>query len=346
MNKVLIFIMLTSTVFYSSCTKKINTGKSQNVSSQPILIHPMKSDLKVSESQVVGISEGKIIDEKIVIENAIASALKQVNADVLIEPIFEVERDHKNIYVEVRGYPAYHTNFQKLTTADTSLMYSALKIYRSTQPAIPTVVNTSTAPQARALEETPVEKKKGFRISKGLYAIGIGNGINATPGRFGISSDLRLFRNLYYKTGLGSTSWGNGIKSTLGFHYNVKPYSFLGSSFYATISNFGSKSATVDVPSEVYIRNLKVGTSNQTDIYFEDVSTLNLGGSYGLKLGRAGIIYFEYGYAFRLNGGYQVVQDNYYTNYTTVLTSDAVKELDKLKPGGLILGFGLKLRIY
>ena len=80
-------------------------------------------DLIVDENKVTGIAkESKGVDIEIVKNNAIYDALKKVNADILIEPTFEIEQSFQETKVTVIGYPGKYKNFRPITLEEMPLL--------------------------------------------------------------------------------------------------------------------------------------------------------------------------------------------------------------------------------
>jgi hypothetical protein len=59
---------------------------------------------------------------EIVKKNAVADALKNAKADVLIEPKFEIEKKSSTITASVTGFPAFYKNFRPITQDDVKLL--------------------------------------------------------------------------------------------------------------------------------------------------------------------------------------------------------------------------------
>lgn len=84
---------------------------------------PVLVDLDVKEKKATGIANAKKrIPLEIIKQNAIANALKNENADALVEPIFETEVYRRNITVTVTGWPAIYKNFRSIQAEDVPLL--------------------------------------------------------------------------------------------------------------------------------------------------------------------------------------------------------------------------------
>ncbi len=114
-----------ASTFFISCTSvsKFSTAKTLDIT--PIIVQkPTVADMKVNETKVTGTFSGKITS--ISLENikneAIAGALKSVNADLLIEPSFQTTISSGKTTVTVTGFPATFTNFRTMKNEDIPLM--------------------------------------------------------------------------------------------------------------------------------------------------------------------------------------------------------------------------------
>ena len=126
--KNLIGILASSIVFFScSSVQKTSTAKSMNIYGMGVMHIPVLADLEVSETKITGTKTGSStssLDE--LKAEAIAAALKTSNADVLIEPAFQIETDRSRITVVVTGRPATYKNFRKMELSDTLLIQAGI----------------------------------------------------------------------------------------------------------------------------------------------------------------------------------------------------------------------------
>lgn len=84
-------------------------------------IAELKVDKQAVSAEIKKPSKKLLVDE--VKSNVIAEALRKVNADVLIDPRFEIERKGKRIRsIKVTGYPATYESFRKFEDKDTTLI--------------------------------------------------------------------------------------------------------------------------------------------------------------------------------------------------------------------------------
>ena len=129
-----------SSTFHSS------TARTRNVIESPIKETSSIADLKVEETKVTGTSTGNNITDETAKNLAIYDALKKVNADVLVEPNYDIDRSGSSITVTVHGYPGFYKNFRRPTERDSLIM--GWKIIVPPTPAVTTAetpVNTNTS---------------------------------------------------------------------------------------------------------------------------------------------------------------------------------------------------------
>ncbi len=131
----------------SSCAtpgNKIKTVKTLGITYTGIVQQPLLVDLEVKETKVTGMSSGKYNGNiaSFAIDNtknaAVEEALKNAgDADVLVEPKFDININGTIITVVVKGYPAFHRNFRPATqeVSDTSNVniVQDVKIYEPVQ---------------------------------------------------------------------------------------------------------------------------------------------------------------------------------------------------------------------
>jgi hypothetical protein len=107
-------------LLFVSCSVTQKTTKSGYADGPNVVQKPVVADLQVSETKVSGTATGKrsqgIGDVK---QLAIADALLKSNADVLIEPRYEIKSTFSYITVNVTGYPATYKNFRPMEIGDT-----------------------------------------------------------------------------------------------------------------------------------------------------------------------------------------------------------------------------------
>lgn len=121
MKKIILGLMLSSVI--TSCTvTKSSTAKSLDVYGTVMHI-PVVADLNVKQEKVSATLEflGKEASEAIK-NKVIGEALKKSNADILIEPSFDIETKGSNSKITVKGFPASYSNFRNATPGDVELL--------------------------------------------------------------------------------------------------------------------------------------------------------------------------------------------------------------------------------
>ena len=117
--------MVASTLFLStSCgTTKASTTKSMDIYGSGVIQKPVVVDLNVSQTRVNGYAkEGSSESLETIKQKAINDALKKANADVLIEPKFDIETKNGSTTAVVSGWPATYNNFRSITAEDIPLL--------------------------------------------------------------------------------------------------------------------------------------------------------------------------------------------------------------------------------
>jgi len=118
-----LFILATLVSLGACSTLKTNTVKESDISGPTVIQKPVVADLDVSDKKVTGTyttsSKNTVTYAK---QMAINEALKPSNADVLIEPRYEITKSFRKIEVTVTGYPATYKNFRPMETSDTTFI--------------------------------------------------------------------------------------------------------------------------------------------------------------------------------------------------------------------------------
>ena len=156
-------VLFCASIFLISCSSVSKFSTAKTIDINPSIIQkPTVADLQVNETKVSGTYSGKTakIPVETIRNEAIARALKTVNGDILVEPLFETTRTKSLTTVIVSGYPATFKNFRSLKEDDIPLM----KIGSVRQ------VNTFIAPAVVA------KKPKSGKI----FLISLGVGVLAT----------------------------------------------------------------------------------------------------------------------------------------------------------------------
>jgi len=115
---------------FTSCSVlKTKTAKVIDINSSGVFQRPVIVDLEIKETKVTGTFTGNEGTQISIIKiNAIADALKNANADVLIEPVFETVIANGKKTVTVSGFPASYKNFRSMTVSDT--VFLKMDVYK------------------------------------------------------------------------------------------------------------------------------------------------------------------------------------------------------------------------
>lgn len=143
-----------------------------DVTKSGIITRPKIADLKIETARVSGSASGTVKEETLesIKSKALQNALELAKADILVEPIYEVEREDKILTAKVTGFPAKVTDFKDISASDTLSLSIASKFY------IPAAkLNTNDASKSALQENIKAEKKKNLRKKIGLgFGLGLG----------------------------------------------------------------------------------------------------------------------------------------------------------------------------
>ena len=142
-------LVVASATLLQSCTSlsKFSSAKTIDIAAS-VNQKPTLADLDVKENKVSGTASYKSSEksfEAIRLE-AVANALKSVNADILVEPKFDTEIKSSTITISVTGYPGFYKNFRTIKTDDLPVLESFLFT-----GVIKSTYSTPTAPVSTGL---------------------------------------------------------------------------------------------------------------------------------------------------------------------------------------------------
>ena len=122
-------IAVVSAALLQSCTSvsKFSSAKTLDVTAV-VNQKPTLADLDIKDKKVTGTASYKITQKGIdaIKQEAVANALKSVNADILVEPKFDTEVNNSTITITVTGYPGFYKNFRPIKTEDLPVLESIL----------------------------------------------------------------------------------------------------------------------------------------------------------------------------------------------------------------------------
>lgn len=168
--------------------------------------------------------------------------------------------------------------------------------------------------------QSPVDSMKKFFL-------GPATGINNINGILGATLKARLHKTLFIKGGLGLGMWG--YKISAGIHYDLKQRNCWG---------FGAGySRCTGIPElTVGLETLEGKNVVMKNVALEllPTGTVNLTAERHWLIKNKHIIYLDLGYAVPAGSKPYKVKDQ------SVLTKTSESVLNRLQPGGLIIGFG------
>ena len=148
----------------ASCSfqkKTTNTSKTIGIYGAGVIQKPVLTHLKVNPRKITSSYEGKgsqgIDYHK---SQAIAKAMTENKADVIIEPAYEITITSSNVSIIVTGYAGNYENFRQLSGADTALLVEA------------GIINYNDGPGETPAPQPGKKKGMGWLILLGVLAAG------------------------------------------------------------------------------------------------------------------------------------------------------------------------------
>ena len=127
--KTIKFIALATAIISLGACKTLessNTAKDADIYGPTVFQTPVMADLDVKDTKVTATySCSASVPVESAKSMALLEALKSSNADVLIEPRYEINRTIGKMVVIVVGYPATYKNFRPMVAADTLFIQSS-----------------------------------------------------------------------------------------------------------------------------------------------------------------------------------------------------------------------------
>ena len=232
MNKLSIILILISTILTVGCattttTRRQVTAKSADVVYSGVVQRPLVVDLNVSETRVRGTFTGTSTTNtnlQTLKDLAIENALSTVNADILLEPRFNVTTnttgEFTEIIVVVTGYPATYRNFRNFNASDTAWinLRPANRLSVTQRAETPT---TTSPPQRDTQRQTASAPSMYFDIGTGIgsgaeWGARIGRGTNRWIVALDYSGFVFKGSRLANLTGIGLIYYPNpGFQTSL-----------------------------------------------------------------------------------------------------------------------------------
>jgi len=124
MNFKLLFLLSISIICIScTTTQQASTTRVMDIYGSGVLQMPVVGELDVDINKVTGTATGnRTVNTENLKIIAINRAVKNADADLLIEPSFEISRNGTETTVIASGFPATYTSFRPATLDDIPLM--------------------------------------------------------------------------------------------------------------------------------------------------------------------------------------------------------------------------------
>jgi hypothetical protein len=119
----LLFVVLALVSLESCSVQKSVTAKSMDIYGSGVMHKPVIADLDVSSTKVKGtydVVSGTLFEAAK--NEAIAQLLKESNADVIVEPKYELVQTMGSSKITISGYPATYKNFRSIEKSDIELL--------------------------------------------------------------------------------------------------------------------------------------------------------------------------------------------------------------------------------
>lgn len=144
MKKITIWAIAGMAMFSVASCASVNTGTSKTMDIVgPGVIHkPIIADLNVNQqkaSKTITVSATDMLES--VRNNAVRELLKEHQADVLIEPVYESTTEGGRTTVTVYGWPATYKNFRPIEEKDLKLLEVKPNILQKAETSQPAVQN-------------------------------------------------------------------------------------------------------------------------------------------------------------------------------------------------------------
>ena len=137
-----------------------NTSKTLGIYGSGVIQKPVITNLKVNPQKFTSTyaeSSGQDVDYHR--SQAIAKAMIENKADVIIEPAYNITSSGSNVSIVVTGYAGNYENFRQLTGADTSLLVEV------------GIINYNNGPGETPAPQLIKKKNKGLWTALGILVI-------------------------------------------------------------------------------------------------------------------------------------------------------------------------------
>ena len=152
-------------IFLAACSlpkKTSSTSKTLPIYGAGVIQKPVLTHLKVNPRKITSSYSGKgtqgVVYHK---SQAIAKAMLENRADVIVEPAYEIVKTTSSVSIIVTGYAGNYENFRQLTGADTALLVDV------------GIINYSNGPDETPTPQPGKKKGMGWMILLGVLAAGV-----------------------------------------------------------------------------------------------------------------------------------------------------------------------------
>lgn len=125
MKRVIIYLSLVTFLYSCGLQRKYATNREESVTETQVYKQPLLGEVKVDitrrVSAEVTVGPNQVEYGK---ELAIREALKSDSADIIIDPVFDINTTATKTVVNVVGYPAYYTEIKTATPEELKKLYA------------------------------------------------------------------------------------------------------------------------------------------------------------------------------------------------------------------------------
>ena len=128
MKKLLFLLGITAMIMACSPGQRMSsTIKMMDIYGAGVIQQPVIAELQVDVEKISGNARGGTgVTIANVKNNAVADALRKSGADILIEPVYEIQTTGNSTHVTVTGFPGRYTNFRQAEPRDSLFIDSRI----------------------------------------------------------------------------------------------------------------------------------------------------------------------------------------------------------------------------
>ena len=121
------FVIVVTLASCASTKSTTNTSKTLNIYGSGVIQKPVIVDLDVKQTKVTATAKGKLGSNIDALKaEAVSMAVKNTQADVLVEPTYTIVSNRGSSTVTVSGFPATYKNFRDITVEDVPLIKAGI----------------------------------------------------------------------------------------------------------------------------------------------------------------------------------------------------------------------------